>query len=99
MIYGVYAVKDLKTGYLPLTYDVNDDSAIRNFTLACNANKNSVFFQFPGDYQLWKIGSYDTSNGKIISDLKFLIDAPQHLDIDVESDKDGDNDGIQNNSR
>lgn len=89
MIYGVYSVKDLKTGYLPITYDVNDDSACRNFQIACNANKGSTFFQFPGDYQLWKIGSFDTSTGEIKSDLKFLMDAPIHLDMDLkENDKD-----------
>ena len=31
MIYGIYAIKDAKTAFMPCTVDYNNDSAIRNF--------------------------------------------------------------------
>lgn len=74
----IYSIKDLKTGYLPPIHDVNDDSAIRSFRFACEHSKDSLFYTNPGDYQLWKIGDFETDTGEFISDLKFIIDAPIH---------------------
>lgn len=75
MKFGVYSIKDLKTGFLPVTIEYNDDSAIRNFEHACS-NADSLFFTHPSDYQMWKLGSYDNETGELISDMKFLCDAP-----------------------
>lgn len=75
MTYGIYSVKDLKTGYLPPTYDVNDLSAKRNFEHAC-INPDSLFYTHYGDYQLWKIGTFNTETGEIIFSAEFLMDAP-----------------------
>lgn len=75
MIYGIYSVKDLKTGYLPPTYDVNDLSSMRNFEHAC-MNPDSLFFTHASDYQLFKVGSFDTETGEITSENTFLMDAP-----------------------
>lgn len=76
MIYGVYAVKDRLTGFLPPTYDYSDGSAIRNFKFAVN-NADSLFFKSPEDYSLYKIGNYNSDTGKIEAyvDLDFLIGA------------------------
>lgn len=75
MIYGVYSIKDIKSGYLPPTYDMNDLCSQRNFEHACQ-NPDSLFFTHPSDYQLWKIGTFDTETGEYLCDLKFLMDAP-----------------------
>ena len=75
MIYGLYSIKDLKTGYLPPTAEYNDSSAVRNFEHGCQ-RVDSLFYTHPGDYQFWKLGTYDTETGEIVYDPKFLCDAP-----------------------
>lgn len=75
MIYGVYSIKDLKSGYLPPTYDINDLCAKRNFEHAC-INPDSLFFTHAGDYQLFKVGTFDTELGTFTQENTFLMDAP-----------------------
>ncbi len=65
MKYGVYSIRDLKTGFLPPTVDLNDGSAIRNFEHACRAEE-SLFFSHPDDYVLFRVGTFDTDSGRII---------------------------------
>ena len=75
MIYGVYSIKDLKSGYLPPTYDINDLCAKRNFEHAC-LNTDSLFFSHPSDYQLFKVGTFDTDTGAFVTENTFLMDSP-----------------------
>ena len=77
MKYGMYCVKDLKTGYIPPTFDYNDESAIRNFEHACSKTE-SLFFTHPADYQLWCVGYFDSDTGVIEKDSRFLVDAIQY---------------------
>lgn len=77
MIFNIYAIKDLKTGFLPPTVEYNDNAAIRGFEHGCK-QVNSLFYTHPGDYQFWKLGSYDTESGELFSDIKFLCDAPAY---------------------
>ena len=65
MIYGMYAIRDTKTGFLPPQCDLNDNSAIRNFEHACT-DKNSLMYTHGSDYELYKIAEYDTESGNII---------------------------------
>ena len=79
MIYGLYCVKDLKTGYLTPMTDMNDYSAMRNFEHACS-NIDSLFYTHPGDYQLFKIGTFNTEDATIVTENTFIMDAPQRKD-------------------
>lgn len=72
MIYNIYAIRDVKTGFLTPTVDMNDDSAIRNFGHACQ-NTDSLFFTYPEDYALYEIGTYDTENGTIVPTLPNVL--------------------------
>lgn len=67
MKYNIYSIRDVKTGFLPPTYDVNDQSAVRNFEHAC-LNGDSLFFSHAEDYSLFALGSFDTDTGRIYSD-------------------------------
>lgn len=62
MKYGVYVVKDHKTEFLTPTFDINDESAIRNFSYAIN-NTNGIMGFSPNDFDLFKIADYDASKG------------------------------------
>lgn len=64
MIYGLYSVRDTKTGFLPPQADQNNDSAIRNFMHAC-MQKDSLMYTHGTDFELYKIGEYDTESGII----------------------------------
>lgn len=64
MKYGIYAIRDLKTGFLTPTIDQNNASAMRNFEHAC-MNIDSLFYSHPDDYSLFYLGDYDTDRGEI----------------------------------
>lgn len=72
MLYGVYAIRDLKTGYLAPTVDVNNASAVRNFSHAAS-RVDSLFYSHPADYQLFRIGTYDTEDGNFIPEQHELL--------------------------
>lgn len=76
MIYGVYAIKDAKTSFMPCNVDYNDASAIRNFEHAVMA-PDSLMRSHPADYTLYRLGSYNTESGIIVSeaDLQQIADA------------------------
>lgn len=66
MIYGVYAIKDAKTSFMPCNVDYNDASAIRNFEHAVMA-PDSLMRSHSADYTLYRLGSYNTETGIIVS--------------------------------
>ena len=66
MIYGVYAIKDAKTSFMPCNVDYNDASAIRNFEHAVMA-PDSLMRSHAADYTLYRLGSYNTETGIILS--------------------------------
>lgn len=59
---SLYSMRDLKGSFTPPTADVNDPTALRNFAFAVN-NSNSVMNFQPQDFQLFKVGEFDTDNG------------------------------------
>lgn len=78
MIYGVYSIRDSKTGFLSLMLDQNDNSAMRNFQHAC-ANAQSLFFTHPSDYDLCKLGTFESSNGtfEMVIPIKVLLNGTE----------------------
>lgn len=66
MIYGLYSIKDAKTSYMPVTLDVNNASAVRNFEHAVR-QPDSLLRSHPNDYALYHVGDFDTDNGNVIS--------------------------------
>ena len=72
MKYGVYSIRDARTGFLPPTVDQNDSSAMRNFAHAC-MQKESLLFSHIEDYALCKIGEFDNETGTISTQLPEVI--------------------------
>lgn len=69
MTYNVYAMRDLKTGFLKPELDINHQAAIRNFKLGlATAHGESILGFAPEDFDLYYIGTFDTDSG-IISPL------------------------------
>lgn len=79
MILRLYAMRDVKAGFLTPTLESTDEIAIRNFQMAFkSARQDSLLFGFPEDYSLYRIGDYDTDSGSILpcAPPQFLCNAP-----------------------
>lgn len=68
----LFAVKDVKSGRFaaPFLAD-NIQVAKRNVAWAMK-DQTTAFFNFPEDYQLYKLGSFDEQTGELVSDVLFV---------------------------
>lgn len=66
MLYKLYAVRDSKVGFMMPTVELNDAVAQRNFAYA--VNNNGTMNYSPNDFDLFRLGTYDTDNAKIVLD-------------------------------
>lgn len=73
MICNIYAIRDVKAGFLSPTFESADAIAIRNFSHAV-INSSDVLKTFAGDFSLYRLGTYDTDSGVI---------APEHLPVHI----------------
>lgn len=65
MILSMYAIQDLKSGFLTPTIETNDAVAKRNFEHAIQ-NTNTIMFSHQEDFRLMRLATYDTETGRII---------------------------------
>lgn len=72
MIIKVYAIKDKLQGFLTPTCNVNDECAKRDFAFALNNNPGIMNFS-PKDYDLYRIGEYNSDSGEIDKTLPIFI--------------------------
>lgn len=64
MIIGVYSMRDIVSGQFNTpTFEVNDAYAVRSFRYAIN--NNNFYKYLPADFDLFKIGEFDTEKGSI----------------------------------
>lgn len=66
MTFGVYCMRDVKTGFMTPSFDLNDQVAIRNFSHAV-VNADNVLSSFAKDFSLYTIGTFDSDTGLITS--------------------------------
>ena len=64
MTLNIYAIRDAKSGFMSPTFELNDAVAMRNFEHAC-LNSDSLLFSHFEDFDLYRIGAYDTDTGCI----------------------------------
>lgn len=70
----MYSYKDKKVGFMPPICDAGDQTAIRRFTYDVNQG-NDYMRQFPDDYELYRVGEFDTDTGKIkVETPCFIVD-------------------------
>lgn len=84
MDYGIYSILDAKTGFLSVSLDQNDASAQRNFAHACKRT-DSLFFTHPNDYDLYKVGKFNSDSGVIepIVPPKHIVSARSLVESEV----------------
>lgn len=67
MTQDVYAVKDNLNGFISLTLDDNDQTAVRNFAFAI-LNPDSIMGFKPDDFDLYHMGTFDLETGCFTQD-------------------------------
>lgn len=72
MVYGIYSVRDVKTGFASPFVDQSDESAKRGFYFAFSQQSNIINFS-PADFSLYKIGTFDSEKGAVASVLPEYI--------------------------
>lgn len=70
MKYNLYCIKDNLSEFMAPTADYNDQTAKRNFALLLQKS-DGVLNANPGDYDLYRVASFDAQTGKI-EPLAFL---------------------------
>lgn len=62
MKYGLYSIKDAKTGFLTPVLEQGDPAALRNFSAAVS-QLDCIMHQYPNDFALYKVANWDTDTG------------------------------------
>lgn len=91
MIYSIYSIRDKHTGFISPTFDLNHQSAARNFSLALTRSDGVLGFA-PSDFDLYCIGSFDSDTGVLhpVSVPEFVISGSQACQASVaKEEKDG----------
>lgn len=65
MTYGVYCIRDAKTGFMTPTIDQTDYSAIRNFVHAV-CTSDGILHTHASDFDLYFLGHFNTETGEIV---------------------------------
>lgn len=72
MIFGMYSIKDAKTGYMTPVLEQGDPAALRNFSSAVN-QQDSLMHQYSNDFGLYKVANFDTDAGVVPIPAPILI--------------------------
>lgn len=72
MLKHIYAIRDYKVGYTNLVVEDNEDVAIRSLKMALR-NPDTLFYNEPKDFALFRLGTYNTETGDIIPNEPILV--------------------------
>lgn len=72
MKFGVYSIRDAYTGFLNPTFEISDQVAKRNFAHAM-MNQQSLLYSNPQDYDLCRIGEFDSDTGELVPTLPDIV--------------------------
>lgn len=71
----LYALKDVKSGFMNILVLKNDDLAIRSYKNMLGDPQPNLVNTNPEDFELWCLGDYNIDNGFISSDVRFVASA------------------------
>ena len=81
MTINLYAVKDVKVGFMNTWGEVNDAAAKRDFGDAIN-NSQSTLNKHPHDMQLFKVGTWNDQTGELTSKVEYLASGTDYYKED-----------------
>ncbi len=68
----IYAIKDVKAGFMSPVQFNNDELAKRAFLNMARSTSPNMITENPEDYELWRIAEYNVDNGAVSSSLEFI---------------------------
>lgn len=71
----LYAIKDVKVGFMSPVMRDNDELIKRDFINVFRDEKPNQFNMNPEDFELYKIAEYDLKTGAITPCLEFICNA------------------------
>ena len=77
---GIFSIKDLKSGFQQIFLSANEAVAMRDFGSVCN-KPDTNYNQFPADYELFKVGEFDSELGISNTDITRLVSATAYVKI------------------
>lgn len=79
MKFGLYSIKDAKTGFMTPVLEQGDPVALRNFAHAVN-QLDSIMYDCPNDFSLFKVANFDTDKGVVpVTSPILIVDASEVL--------------------
>lgn len=72
MKFGMYCVKDRKAAFGQPFHEINDAVAMRRFHNSC-LQADSEMKNFGSDFELYRIGTYETDTGVLTPEEKVLL--------------------------
>lgn len=75
---GIFSIKDLKSGFQQIFLSANEAVAMRDFGSVCN-KPDTNYNQFPADYELFKVGEFDSELGISNTDITRLVSATAYV--------------------
>ena len=78
MKFGLYCIKDSKTGFMTPVVEQNDAAALRNFSHAVN-QLDSIMHDCPNDFSLFKVADFDTDSGIFAVPNPMLVADASHV--------------------
>jgi hypothetical protein len=86
MIQNVYSIKDAKSNtFANPFYSVNHNTAIRSFNQAA-ADPNTTISQYPEDFSLYHLGTYNDENGKLEAEVTPQFVANPTINVKTENE-------------
>lgn len=76
MIYGVYSIRDVKSGFRDLITEQSDEIAMRVFSHVVKSS-DGLMVSFPQDFSIYRLADFDSDSGVLtpLSPIVHLLDA------------------------
>lgn len=85
MLKYIYSIRDYKVGYMNLVIEDNDSVAIRNLKQALRS-PDSLMYNEPKDFALFRHGTYNTDDGIIDPNEPVLVAEVYNLICDLRNE-------------
>ena len=69
----LYSVKDTKLGSFAQAFNAPNEAIAKRMVQSTVNAKGNQINEYPEDFQLFKLGSYDDQTGELTSDVKFIL--------------------------
>lgn len=78
MNFGLYSIRDVKTGFMTPVMEANDSAAARNFFHSV-VRSDGIFSSYAQDFSLYRIADFDVDSGTVVpvTPIVFVADGAQ----------------------